>query len=182
MHNDRFDLALLRQIAEQQTVMIGLLRRIAASLGGADAGPRAQPAASPARPSSPRRQPWEPAPPSSCTCQEGWVLLDEDASTLARCAKCCARPCLVRCSLPPPAPAASPSALVADAARCRSCGAPIEWARTTNGKALPLDVGEFDAGNIDLEDGLALYVLPLPGVARRRSHFASCPNADAHRR
>lgn len=75
---------------------------------------------------------------------------------------------------------------------CSTCGAPIEWARTAKaGKAIPLDLGEYSTGNLDVirrEDGTAVVqVLPLDearkiGRPLRRSHFASCPDADRHRR
>jgi hypothetical protein len=70
-------------------------------------------------------------------------------------------------------------------ATCTSCEAPIEWVRTTKGSRMPLDVGLYDDGNIDVVDGVA-HVVHLPDdpgrLPRRRSHFASCPHADAHRR
>ena len=45
----------------------------------------------------------------------------------------------------------------AQEAKCRSCGAPIWWSETSNGKRIPLDP------NGD-------------------AHFTTCPNADKHRR
>lgn len=76
---------------------------------------------------------------------------------------------------------------------CRTCGAPVEWARTAKaGKAIPLDVGEYANGNLDVigrsEDGTpTVRVLTLDerlsaGRPLRRSHFASCPDAAEHRR
>jgi hypothetical protein len=66
---------------------------------------------------------------------------------------------------------------------CRSCGAPIEWAVTTKGKRIPLDPGTFDEGNIDVVDGIAYTTGQLTTVdRRRRSHFATCPNANQHRK
>ena len=70
-------------------------------------------------------------------------------------------------------------------ARCRSCNAPIEWAWTENGKRIPLDPGTHDRGNLEPTDPddphpIVRYVTPGPGL--RRSHFASCPNANRHRK
>lgn len=72
-------------------------------------------------------------------------------------------------------------------ARCRSCGAHVIWATTATGKAMPVDaeaVDAPDAGNIFLTflgGQLAAQVVePAPGL--RKSHFATCPNANTHRR
>lgn len=74
--------------------------------------------------------------------------------------------------------------------RCRSCGAEIFYATTTTGKAMPLDVDPHPDGNVIVErqDGrLGCRVLGNAAPAARdevryRSHFATCPNAAAHRR
>jgi hypothetical protein len=91
-------------------------------------------------------------------------------------------------------------------AECRSCGAPIRWAVSqASGKRIPLDVEPVDDGNI-VETGrthtsgapmvrylkksdrpifpsLALVVGgEQPVDARYVTHFATCPNADQHRR
>lgn len=34
------------------------------------------------------------------------------------------------------------------ASTCRDCGRPMWWARTENGRAMPLDVMPFDDGNV----------------------------------
>jgi hypothetical protein len=48
-------------------------------------------------------------------------------------------------------------------ATCRSCGHDIEWVTTeATGRPMPLDPG--------------------PDRERRVSHFATCPQADQHRR
>lgn len=70
-------------------------------------------------------------------------------------------------------------------ARCSSCEAPVTWATTTTGKKMPLD-------ERPVADGTFVYVA---GVARRAtpdddrlhrdrftSHFATCPDAAAHRK
>ena len=46
-------------------------------------------------------------------------------------------------------------------AKCKSCGAPIAWVKTTAGKNMPVDTSAEHYGE---------------------SHFAHCPNADAHRK
>lgn len=74
--------------------------------------------------------------------------------------------------------------------RCRSCDAPITWARTTTGKNIPLDADDHgepvdvDAGGLVFIswEGPRRIVRAQPGVAGYRAHFSSCPNADAHRR
>lgn len=90
-------------------------------------------------------------------------------------------------------------------ATCSSCGARITWARTSSGKAIPLDVGDDPTGNLMVVDRHGV-TLPAPVaraavergyatvmVARRghrsidpdlphwRSHFATCPHATHHR-
>lgn len=81
-------------------------------------------------------------------------------------------------------------------AECRSCNAIIVWVQTKNA-AMPLDAhlahsGStprsalvavptlFDDGNIVLDNGVVRVVSPGPG--QFRSHFASCPEADSHRK
>jgi hypothetical protein len=75
---------------------------------------------------------------------------------------------------------------MSDGPFCRSCRAPIEWARTESGKAIPLDVGEFDNGNIVVTDGIAYAigrdVSEFGQKHRRRSHFVSCKQAAEWRR
>ena len=78
--------------------------------------------------------------------------------------------------------------------KCRSCGAEIKWMKTTAGKWIPVDV----PGVAFVEDpaGDELFVVNCLGAVmrgRRRqgsgafpigytSHFATCPNAAAHRK
>jgi hypothetical protein len=74
---------------------------------------------------------------------------------------------------------------------CRSCHAPVKWARTEAGKNMPLDVGA-DGELLVVPDGnvvvtgwagpLRLVRVVAAGEGQHRSHFASCPNAKAHRR
>ena len=65
---------------------------------------------------------------------------------------------------------------------CRSCGANILWVETKAGKLMPIDQEPVLNGNLDVKDGVAIYVKAEPSVARFVSHFASCPNRDQHRR
>lgn len=48
-------------------------------------------------------------------------------------------------------------------AKCKSCGAPIKWGRTSAGRKCPVDAEPEE----------------LSGVFE--SHFVTCPNADEHR-
>lgn len=66
-------------------------------------------------------------------------------------------------------------------AKCRSCGASIKWVLTEKGKWMPLDAEPVEGGNIAvLNDGS--YVSSDPGGMRYLSHFATCPQASAHRK
>lgn len=74
---------------------------------------------------------------------------------------------------------------------CRSCEAPIIWATTTSGKAMPVDVEPVDVGNVELVLNGSLATAPhavvhgAPPLFRdgplRTSHFATCPDAPAWR-
>lgn len=64
---------------------------------------------------------------------------------------------------------------------CKSCGEPIDWAITRKGSRIPLDITSRPDANIVVGgDGIARVVPAGEGV--RTSHFATCPNARAHRR
>lgn len=74
---------------------------------------------------------------------------------------------------------------------CRSCGAPIVWARhPETGKAMPIDDESSDRGNIRLEDDETYAVLAGPRLETARghdeklhlSHFVTCPFSRQHRR
>ena len=77
------------------------------------------------------------------------------------------------------------------ATKCRSCGEEIIWIKMKSGKAMPCDVkpipyretfsggmklvtpaGDVISGNYDGTSDNFAYI----------SHFATCPNADQHRR
>lgn len=73
--------------------------------------------------------------------------------------------------------------------RCGSCGASIIWAVTSSGKAHPLDAVPAPDGTAALFPGpgsgklLVLFGKAARAAAERfKSHFATCPNAEAHRR
>ena len=75
----------------------------------------------------------------------------------------------------------------ATTATCRSCQAPILWAKSASGSSVPLNADPVPAGNIALRsDGIAIYLrkgeAPPAGAPLHVSHFATCPNAGAHRR
>jgi hypothetical protein len=77
---------------------------------------------------------------------------------------------------------------------CGSCQAEITWAVTTKGKRMPVDAEPAEDGNVVLHPGLGSGDLPTatvipkaeddppPVFPRYRSHFATCPHADTHRR
>lgn len=83
--------------------------------------------------------------------------------------------------------------------QCKSCGAPVLWVRTMKGKKMPLDPDLTLEGEmilVDLPDGSIAAVhrssvsefdgllgaVELAAAPGRTSHFATCPNADQHRR
>lgn len=76
---------------------------------------------------------------------------------------------------------------------CSSCGAPIRWARTVNGKAMPLDADPVPSGNVRLGwiGGKQVAILLTDPAERAAAqiegpvylpHFATCPNANEHRK
>jgi hypothetical protein len=78
---------------------------------------------------------------------------------------------------------------------CRSCAAPIRWAKTLNGKAMPLDAEPNSAGNITLKEtddprapqarvlaGADLFDARAAGTTLYLSHYATCPDGEKWRR
>jgi hypothetical protein len=74
---------------------------------------------------------------------------------------------------------------------CRSCGAPIIWALTRNDKRMPIDVGPVEGGNVEIVARdtrrdvpyVVVHAQPPMGVDKLyMSHFATCPNAETHRK
>lgn len=81
-----------------------------------------------------------------------------------------------------------------DMRRCKSCGAPIVWIKMAGGKSMPCDADQVlywqQAGGsqkIVTPNGEVLSA-ELRGDPDKAtgigyiSHFATCPNADQHRR
>lgn len=80
--------------------------------------------------------------------------------------------------------------------QCGSCRAPVLWARTLAGKPMPVDAGPDPRGRAtlwwdDLDEPRVLVGRdnpPSPAGWERMdsqtytSHFATCPNAERHRR
>jgi hypothetical protein len=80
--------------------------------------------------------------------------------------------------------------------RCRSCQAGIEWAKTDAGSVpMPVDWKNYAADDtranvaVRRDDAGLLHARVLgkgegilPSEQRTTSHFATCPNADQHRR
>lgn len=76
-------------------------------------------------------------------------------------------------------------------AKCRSCSALTYWIETKAGKYMMVDREEVDPDDCDDgsllvgDDGSTLRTgkdAPEEGVSYYLSHFATCPNADDHRR
>jgi hypothetical protein len=66
-------------------------------------------------------------------------------------------------------------------AHCKSCGAAIEWVKSAKtGKAMPLDAAPAADGNLVVIDGVAHAAMVGEGP-RRKSHFATCPQAASWR-
>lgn len=77
---------------------------------------------------------------------------------------------------------------------CRSCHAPMTWARTTARKNMPLDPEPTADGNVRqvgwdgplrlvvVIGGLELAAAHAAGEALYTSHFATCEYANEHRR
>lgn len=90
----------------------------------------------------------------------------------------------------------APSNLPWDIARCRSCGAEIVWAKTQNGKNIPIDAQSHESGNIMLVAASSTILEPpyavilrtvadmagVPPEKLHRTHFATCPKAADWRR
>jgi hypothetical protein len=70
-------------------------------------------------------------------------------------------------------------------AACKSCGAPIFFATSTSGKPTPIDINQRIDGNITIEKddkGATIARVVAAGKGRYVTHFATCKNANAHRK
>jgi hypothetical protein len=68
---------------------------------------------------------------------------------------------------------------------CKSCGAPIVWVRMRSDKMMPVDANPDPRGNIEIFDGFGSVIEKtdlFPGRDRYISHWATCPNAQEHRK
>lgn len=68
-------------------------------------------------------------------------------------------------------------------ASCKSCGAQIQWAKSqSTGKQLPMDLGskEMRLAVIGFDDLEGTHVVRY--VPTFISHFATCPDAERHRK
>lgn len=54
--------------------------------------------------------------------------------------------------------------------RCRSCNAMIVWFTTPKGNVMPVNEDTVEARDWELD------------LTRHKSHFATCPNANQHRK
>jgi hypothetical protein len=77
------------------------------------------------------------------------------------------------------------------ARRCKSCGALILWTLTEAGKPMPVDFAPSTDGtvaiNVDVDErGRRVWRSRVAQIGepivRRKSHFATCPNAGKHRK
>lgn len=74
-------------------------------------------------------------------------------------------------------------------AKCKSCGADIIWIQTLGGKPMPCDAKPIpfvEGGNLTLVTKDGRVVKATADATSEKfgyvSHFATCPNADAHRK
>jgi hypothetical protein len=82
---------------------------------------------------------------------------------------------------------------------CKSCKRPVVWAKTVDGKMMPLDAEPdparperhvpvtVECGGVEHEgsprwEGPLRIVRSVPGRGNLRTHYATCPNAKRHRR
>lgn len=66
---------------------------------------------------------------------------------------------------------------------CRSCGTAIVWTVTEKGKKMPVDKDPVRGGFVLVHDELDPESPPRAiSETVHLSHFATCPNADAHRK
>ena len=66
-------------------------------------------------------------------------------------------------------------------ARCSTCSAPVIWARTLKGSRNIFDAEPVDDGEWSIIDGIAIHAR-RDGMPTYRPHWATCPQADQHRK
>jgi hypothetical protein len=66
--------------------------------------------------------------------------------------------------------------------RCRSCKQPIRWAFTEKKRRIPFDPDPHPTGNLIVEAGVARVAPAGSAPTMYLSHFATCPQAAAHRK
>lgn len=64
--------------------------------------------------------------------------------------------------------------------KCSSCGKTVVWAKTRLGRNMPLDQVPPSEGNIRITNGIV--VIGKRGDGPFLSHFATCPQAEQHRK
>lgn len=68
-------------------------------------------------------------------------------------------------------------------AKCRSCDAEIIWMITSTGKRIPADANDAARkAQQAIRDSAGYGVSPTFVPKYHQSHFATCPNADDHRK
>jgi len=65
--------------------------------------------------------------------------------------------------------------------QCKSCGAPIIWAITTNGARCPLNANfeTFERKTFKLDSGVEVTIIK---VQEKASHFTTCPQKNQWRK
>lgn len=75
--------------------------------------------------------------------------------------------------------------------QCRSCGQKIGWVKSIRGKNIPVeseyyDYDECEPGTVLVTDGGNVITVKdgegRPSIKGRLCHFATCPNAEQHRK
>ena len=62
---------------------------------------------------------------------------------------------------------------------CKSCGAEIQWVEMDSGKKMPLDVKKK---TLVYERHINIQDISWITITGFESHFATCPNANTHRK
>lgn len=63
--------------------------------------------------------------------------------------------------------------------QCKTCNAEIIWAKTASGKTMPIDA---KSETMFIVEGGAGELVTCRPVQVRKSHFATCAQAEQHRR